>query len=204
MGTAWAELTPGPKRAERLKRRLSPPGITFPNPNSEKRNKERVACLSGALLLQKQDRIPRIFPTSMYASYAGNNPRKVMYHCRELVSVRTDCLQDFDPDAAQVPPGRAFDATDYEPGKWPGHGIPGNAVSCRAVKTEQLKPDEYGRFNNTPPDHRPRAVLSPAYSVRWKDSVRPDMSAPGKMIGNGCCITGNIQSGQLERCNGSG
>jgi hypothetical protein len=91
----------------------------------------------------------------MYAaSYIGSNLRKVMYDYGELVRAWKKFLRDFDSDATLgamlVPPGRAFDITDYKLYKWPGHGIPDSAMSYQAVEGERLKPASTTSSSKTP------------------------------------------------------
>ena len=164
MTAEWAELTPDQKRAERIQRWLSPPGVTFPSPEVEKLYKERVTRLARAMQLQEPDRVPCMLPAGFYAAkYAGGNLRKVMYDYAEMQRAWKLFLEEFDTDAAMgpgmVPPGRALDVTDYKAYKWPGHGVGENTLSYQAVEGEWMKPDEYDIFINDPSDFWLRVYL---------------------------------------------
>ena len=164
MDKAWAELSPEEKRQQRFKRWLSPPGVSFANPQAEKLYKERVTRFIKAFTLQKPDRVPCMLPTGFYAAaYAGTNLGTVMYDYDEMKRAWRKTLHEFEADAyvapALVPPGRSLDAVDYKLYKWPGHGLAKNVLSYQAVEGEWMKPSEYDALIRDPSDFWLRTYL---------------------------------------------
>ncbi|MCX7912874.1 MAG: hypothetical protein N2506_07975, partial [Dehalococcoidales bacterium] len=142
----WAKLSWEEKRKKRFERWLSPPGVTFPSREAEKRYKERVTRFIKAFQLEEPDRVPVILPAGNYpAYYAGYDLRTVMYDYDKMQAAWLKFLNDFEEDMdtftppGMIPPGRSLEAVDYRLYKWPGHGISGDTTSYQCVEAEWMK-----------------------------------------------------------------
>jgi uroporphyrinogen-III decarboxylase len=167
-----AELSPVEKRKERFDRWLSPPGVTFSNPEAEEGYKERVTRFIRAFQLQIADRVPCILPASNYAAYyAGTDLQTVMYDYDKLAEAWLKFFHDFKDDLdsyippALVPPGRALELVDYRLYRWPGHGISGDTTSYQCVEAEYMKADEYDALIRDPSDFWLRTYLPRIFGV---------------------------------------
>jgi hypothetical protein len=171
MDKTWAELTREEKQAERIKRWLSPPGVSFANPQAEKAYKERVTRFYKAFTLQEPDRVPCILPSlGLYpAYYAGTNLATVMYDFDEMKRAWRKVLHEFDADTyvppVLVPPGPPLEIMDYKLYKWPGHGLSKETLSYQAVEGEWMKADEYDHLIRDPSDFWLRVYLPRVFGV---------------------------------------
>ena len=157
MNKNWPELTPEEKREERFKKWLSPAGVKFADKAVEKGYQQRVKRLIDVITLKEPDRVPVMYPITLYpAYYAGTTLKKVMYDYAELRRAWMKFIDEFEMDIYSGPgvvlPGRMFDNLDYKLFKWPGHGINDNASSYQFAEGEYMKPDEYNALIEDPSD----------------------------------------------------
>jgi hypothetical protein len=160
------ELTREEKREERLKKWLSPPGVTFRNSQAEKTYKERVTRMMNTLLFKKTDRVPVVLPSGFFpAYYVGGNLKKVMYDYEELNRAWIKFMDDFYDDMddfngpALIFSGRALEILDYKAYKWPGHGLADDVNSYQYVEKEWMKADEYDALMKDPSDFAFRTIV---------------------------------------------
>jgi len=158
------ELTPEKKREKRFQKWLSPADTNFVDESAGKSYRQRVKRLIDVISLKEPDRVPVMFPITLYpAYYAGSNLKRVMYDYEELHRVWFKFIDEFEMDIyagpAVVSPGRMFDNLDYKLFKWPGHGIGINASSYQFAEGEYIKADEYDALIEDPSDFWLRVYL---------------------------------------------
>jgi uroporphyrinogen-III decarboxylase len=154
----WAALTVEEKREQRLQRWLSPPGVTFPSPEAEKKYKTRVSRFISAIKVEEGDRVPVMLPSGFFpAIYAGGTLKKVMYDYDALRHAWLLFLKDFDLDSFGGPglvlPGKMLEDINYKLHYWPGHGLADNVTMYQYVEGEYMLPDEYDDFIRDPADY---------------------------------------------------
>jgi hypothetical protein len=141
----------------RFQKWLSPADANFADESAAKGYLQRVNRLIDVISLKEPDRVPVMFPITLYpAYYAGSNLKRVMYNFEELRRVWLKFIEEFEMDIYAGPgvvsPGRMFDNLDYRLFKWPGHGIGVNASSYQFAEGEYMKADEYDALIEDPSD----------------------------------------------------
>jgi len=134
MEKKWEEMSAKEKRESRFKTWLSAEGVKFESPEAENTYKKAITRFKDAVLLEKTpDRVP-IFPlgTFFQAYLYGVTPHECMYDYGKLLSASKRFLQDYKPDyygsPAFIGSGKILDLLDYKLYRWPGHGVPQNAI----------------------------------------------------------------------------
>jgi len=160
----WSELTPGERRDKRFKDWLSPANAEFASKSAEKNYKQKVKRLIDVIHLNEPDRVPVMFPITLFPAYYANSKlQKVMYDYDELRRAWLKFIDEFEMDVYAGPgvvsPGRMFDSLDYKLFNWPGHGINANASSYQFVEGEYMKGDEYDALIEDPSDFWLRVYL---------------------------------------------
>ncbi len=182
MAVRWAELSPEAKLDEMFKSWLSPQGVEFASPETEKAYKERVTRLKDAIQLKVPDRVP-VYPSVSFfpAYYSGVTPQEAMYDYDKLTMAWKKYVLDFEPDTylgSSTPgPGKAFEILDYKSYKWPGHGTsPDTPYQC--VEAEYMKAEDYDALIQDPSDfwtrvHLPRicGALAPLVKLAFVTNV---------------------------------
>lgn len=159
-----AGLTANQKRAERFKRWLKLPEVTFSSPEAKRAYQARLKRVSDAYKLKVPDRVPVSLPIANFpVYYAGSTLKKAMYDYEELRRVWRKYLQEFEMDTftgpALVMPGRVYDLLDCKLYRWPGHGIPEDATGHQFVEGEYMMADEYDALIKNPSDFWMRTYL---------------------------------------------
>ena len=153
----WTELTPAERREERFRQWLSLSYAKFASESAEKAYQQRVKRLIDVIKLNKPDRVPVMYPITLFpAYYAKSNLQQVMYDYNLLRRAWLKFIDEFEMDIyagpAVVSPGRMFDNLDYKLFYWPGHGINANASSYQFAEGEYMKADEYDALIEDPSD----------------------------------------------------
>ena len=171
MEKTWEEMTPDEKQEELIGKWLSPEGVEYTSPETEKLYKERVNRFLDAIQLKKKpDRVP-VFPVFGFfpAFYAGLTPQDVMYDYDKLLEAWKKCHLDLQPDAhggaVVSPPGKIFDILDYKLYAWPGHGVaPQHSYQC--IEGEYMMADEYDALIQDPTLYFIKPIFH-VFSVLW-------------------------------------
>jgi len=151
------------ERGEMFKTWLSPPGITFKNPETEQMYRERITRINDVIELKVPDRIPVYLSSGFFpAYYAGISPREAMYEYDKFCAAWEKHAFDFEADvygsSSIVGPGMAYEILDYKLYRWPGHGIRADAP-YQCVEAEYMKEDEYDKLIQDPSDFWLRTYL---------------------------------------------
>ena len=142
------DMTSDEKQEALFQKWISPPGVEFASPETEKLYKERATRINDAIQLKKlPDRVPVfLIPSFAPAYYSGLTPHDVMYNYDKIMPAWQKFNMDFQPDAhggAFVPsPGKFVDILDFKLYKWPGHGVPPE-TTYQCIEGEYMKADEY-------------------------------------------------------------
>ena len=156
MEKKWEDLTPDERQEERFKRWSSPDNVNYINQEAEKSYKLKAIRLINAIQMKQPDRVPVVlFPGFYPTFYAGTTLHKVMYDFEELYNTWFKFLSDFDSDSYCAPaafPGKALEILDIKTLKWPGHGLPPNALAHQYIESEYMKENEYDAFLEDPSD----------------------------------------------------
>ena len=170
MQKKWEELSPEEKSEEMFKSWLSPEGVKFASPETEKAYKERITRIKDAIQLKKvPDRVPVVpFIGFFPAFYAGMTPEEVMYDYDKLYMAFKKYALDFEPDAQigifQPGPAKVFEILDYRLYAWPGHGVsPYHTYQC--IEGEYVKADEYDALIQNPSDFFERVYLPRVFAA---------------------------------------
>jgi hypothetical protein len=117
---------------------------------------ERLTRVRDTIALKRADRIPVFGPYQKYPyAFAGVSFRKAMEDyavAREACHKFVDYFQpdlDFGPILAY--PAKAMEILGWKAFKWPGHGLPDNAM-YQYVDGEYMKAEEYDDFISDPSD----------------------------------------------------
>jgi len=155
MEKKWEEMTADEKQEALFQKWLSPEGVEFSSPETEKLYKERATRIKDTIQLKKKpDRVPvLLIPSFFPAFYSGLTPRDVMYDSEKANQSWKKFYVDFQPDAhfgcVAPGPGRFFDILDWKLYKWPGHGVtPEHTYQC--IEGEYMKAAEYDAFIQDP------------------------------------------------------
>jgi uroporphyrinogen-III decarboxylase len=164
MEKKWTEMSWQEKREERFKQWLSPQGVTFNNPETEKAYKERVTRFIKAIKLEDPDRVPVITPAQFLPSvYAGYNLGTVMHDYDKLKEAWLKFLKDFEMDSFLPPslvlPARVMEMIDFRLLRWPGYNLPDNTASYQFVEGEYMPAEEYDDLIRDPADYLQRFFL---------------------------------------------
>jgi hypothetical protein len=157
METKNAEQTSDEKRAARLEKWLSPPGVKFDSPEAEDGYKKRVTRFIKALSLEEPDRVPLILPAGTFPLYYSDMTLKeAMYDNERLCRAYRKFFDEFEADTfsspGMVPPGQASDIINSISSRWPGHGLPDDASMYQFVEDEYMKANEYDVLLKDPSD----------------------------------------------------
>ena len=120
MEKQWKELSLDEKQEEMFQKWLTPQGLEFASPETEKSYKARVTRIKDAIQLKKvPDRVPVIPTTGFFPCYhAGITPQDMMYDYDKLYMAFKKYTLDFEPDAHlglfHAGPGKIFDILDYK------------------------------------------------------------------------------------------
>jgi hypothetical protein len=121
---------------------------------------ERIKRVLDAVALRKPDRVPVFGPYQKYPyTFAGLDMKTAM---NDYAAARAAChaFQDhFAPDLDFGPilayPAPVMDTLGYRAFKWPGHGLPDDAM-YQYVEAEYMKAEEYDDFISDPSDFMQR------------------------------------------------
>ncbi|OGO07033.1 MAG: hypothetical protein A2Y92_02850, partial [Chloroflexi bacterium RBG_13_57_8] len=206
MRKEWSELIPEERRAERFRQWLSPAGAEFADESARQAYKQRVQRLIDVIKLNEPDRVPVMYPITLFpAYYARSTLKKVMYDYTELRRAWLKFIDEFEMDIYAGPgvvnPGRMLDNLDYKLFHWPGHGIKADASSYQFAEGEYMRADEYDTLIEDPSDfwlrvYMPRIFgaftafqqLSPFTSIiemptgYFMSYTRPDVRAAMKAL----------------------
>ncbi len=170
MAKQWEEMTSVEKQEELFARWISPEGVEFVSPETEKAYKERVTRIKDAIQLKKlPDRVP-IFPNTSFfpAFYAGITPQEAMYDYDKCNMAWKKYVLDFEPDAHGgmfvATPGKVLEILDYKLYSWPGHGVPPQH-SYQYNEGEYMKADEYDAFIEDPSNFYSNIYLPRIYGA---------------------------------------
>ena len=110
----WAELTSDEKQENLFQKWLSPEGIAFNSPETEKAYQARVTKIKDAIQMKKvPDRVPVIPTTGFFPCfYAGITPEDMMYDYDKLYMAFKKYTLDF---GAGCPP--------WSVSRWPGQDL---------------------------------------------------------------------------------
>jgi len=151
----WAELSLDEKQEAMFDSWLSPQGIEFTSPETEKSYKERVTRIKDAVQLKKTpDRVPIFSIVNFFpAYYVGLTPHDMMYDYGKLTTAIRKYVLDFEPDVDPggffAGSGRLFEILDVKLYAWPGHGVsPENTYQC--IEGEYMMADEYDALIQDP------------------------------------------------------
>jgi len=155
MEKKWEDMSVDEKQEAMFDQWLSPAGVEFASPETEKAYKERVTRFKDAIQLKKKpDRVP-VFPIVGFfpAYYSGLTPKDMMYDYDKLAASFKKYVLDMEPDGhlgVAIPtPGKIFDILDYKLYSWPGHGVaPEHSYQC--IEGEYMMADEYDAFTQDP------------------------------------------------------
>ena len=165
MDKKWQEMNSDERRAERFKKWLSPPGVTFNSRKAETSYKQKVQRLIDTIELKTlPDRVPVIVPLGISPAYnAGVDLRTVMYDYRALTRAFKKTIRDFDLDILDIFyfgwPAKVYELLDYKVYNWPGHGLPLDASSYQFIEDEYVKADEYDALLHDAVDYGQRVFL---------------------------------------------
>lgn len=165
MDKKWDEMSSEERRAERFKKWLSPPGVTFKSRKAEGAYKQKVQRLIDVIELKTPpDRVPAILPLGISPAYnAGFDLRTVMYDYRALAESFRKTIRDFDLDVLDIFyfgwPAKVYELLDYKVYNWPGHGLPPDASSYQFIEDEYLKAGEYDALLHDGVDYGQRVFL---------------------------------------------
>jgi uroporphyrinogen-III decarboxylase len=154
MEKTWDAMTPDERKNDLVGKWLSPPGVKFNSPQTEKEYKGRVQRILDAANLKKPDRVP-VFPMFGFfgAYYSGYTPYDVMYDYDKLMKSFSKYITELQPDAhgsvTISPPGKLHEIIDYKLYAWPGHGVP-KEVSYQCLEGEYMKANEYDALIDDP------------------------------------------------------
>ncbi len=155
MEKQWAELSLDEKQEAMFDSWLSPQGIEFTSPETEKSYKERVTRIKDAVQLKKTpDRVPIFSIVNFFpAYYVGLTPHDMMYDYGKLTTAIRKYVLDFEPDVDPggffAGSGRLFEILDVKLYAWPGHGVsPENTYQC--IEGEYMMADEYDALIQDP------------------------------------------------------
>lgn len=170
MEKKWEDMTPEEKREQLFERWLSPAGMSFASPQTEREYKARVTRFKDAVEMKKTpDRVP-VFPVVGWfpAYYSGQTPYDMMYDPEKLRAAYKKYILDFSPDAhlgiMTAPPGRFFEILDYKLYAWPGHGVAPES-GYQAIEGEYMMADEYDALIDDPSDFFTRTYLPRVFAA---------------------------------------
>jgi len=187
MGKKWPELSPDERQEERFKQWLSPKGINFINPDTERTYEQKVNRLIDAIRLKEPDRVPvALNPGHLPAHYSGYTIKEVMYDAEKLKTAWQTFIHDFEldilPSAGVVRCGRMLDILDSKMYKWPGHGLPDD-LAAQYVESEYLKGDEWDALRDDPSDFQLRTYLPRVYGLAEALGKLPLLNTLGRRPG---------------------
>ena len=158
MDTRWENLTREEKRAERIKRWLEPPGIKFISPEAEKEYRKRLQRLADVYQLKEPDRVPVSIPYGdLPLKWEGHTLHDAMYDYELMRRVWKKFFKEYEMDTYSAPsmavlPGRLYDMVGCRLYKWPGNGLPTDALGFQFAEGEYMMDDEYDDLLRDPSD----------------------------------------------------
>jgi hypothetical protein len=163
MDDKWIDLRPEEKQEEMFKTWLSPQGVKFITPETEKAYHDRAIRIKDVIQLRVPDRVPVCANSGFFPSYhAGITLKKATYDYNKLSTAWRNHILDLQPDAyggSAIPgPGRAYEILDYKLCLWPGRGTATDA-SYQCVEAEYMKAEEYDTLIQDPSDFLMRVYL---------------------------------------------
>jgi uroporphyrinogen-III decarboxylase len=153
MDKDWSQLSPNEKRERRFEKWLSTKDIQFNGPEAKQRYIERVRRFIKVIKLEEPDRVPVMLPVgNLPLQEAGITLKEAMYDNEKLFKAYLDFFHKFKGDNYASPRliscGKASDIMDSKMNKYPGHGLPDDAIASQFVEGEYMKANEYDIFLN--------------------------------------------------------
>jgi len=161
----WNQLTHEEKRAERVKRWLEPPDIPFVSPQAKKDYVARLKRFADAYRMKKPDRVPVDVPFGdLPLKWKGYTLKDAMYNYDLIPQVWNEFMTKFEMDTFPAPamsvlPGRVYDMVGCHLYKYPGNGLPDNALGFQFAEGEYMMGDEYDALIKDPSDFWVRTYL---------------------------------------------
>ena len=119
------------------------------NKNDNKLYDERWGRIEDAVALREPDRVPFVyFATFWAARLGGYTIRDMMFDVDKYIEVNRKAIDMLQPDAHSAlmfAYGQTLEGLNYNPMKWPGHGIDDNAT-FQYLDTEFMSADEYDEY----------------------------------------------------------
>src|SRR4030042_6514627 len=138
MEKQWSEMTWQEKREQRFKKWLSPAGVKFTSPETEKNYQARAIRMMKTIKMEIPDRVPVHLATGSIVAYnAGLTLQDVLYDYTKIKPAWIKFLNDYPQDTADGPgffSRRAYEILDYKVNRWPGHGLPSNQTMQQFVE----------------------------------------------------------------------
>jgi hypothetical protein len=154
MDKNWSDLTPVEKREKRFEKWLSTDGIQFNNDEAKKRYTDRIKRFIKVIKLEEPDRVPVMLPVgNLPLHLAGITLKEAMNDNKKLYKAYMDFFKVFNKGDNYASPGmvssmKAVEITKTKMTKYPGHGLPDNAVANQFVEGEYMKANEYDLLLN--------------------------------------------------------
>ncbi len=184
MNQSKAEL----KRSVLFEKWLSPQGIQFESPESEKQYKANVTRNKDAIeMKQMPDRVPVCLPAGFFPVYhAGMTVQDVMYDYDKCSQAFRKFILDFQPDGhigSTAPgPGKFYEKVDYKLYAWPGHGVaPQHVYQCK--EGEYMKADEYDALIDDPTSYFTNVYLPRVFGALGGFPMLPAFTGILEMYG---------------------
>ncbi len=160
----WSELTWQQKRDVRFEWWRAAHGVTFESPEAKTKHDARVDRYIKAIKMEElPDRVPvNVAVGAFPAYYAGYDLKTIMYDAVKAREATLKYARDFETDAMPMAGGsngRFNELMETRTSKWPGHGLPDDAVMFQFVEEEYMREDEYDTYFQNPADYILRTFL---------------------------------------------
>ncbi|MBN2238885.1 MAG: hypothetical protein JW712_03850 [Dehalococcoidales bacterium] len=171
MDKPWEQMTPEEKRAERIRQWLEPPDIEFVSPEAKQQHRARLQRYADAYQLKEPDRVPVDVPfTDLPLKWAGHTLKDGMYDYDLLPGIWSKFITEFEMDtfpspAMAVLPGRVYDMVGCHLYKYPGNGLPDEALGFQYAEGEYMMDDEYDALIKDPSEFWMRTYLPRVFTV---------------------------------------
>ncbi|MBW1801255.1 MAG: hypothetical protein JRJ85_11065 [Deltaproteobacteria bacterium] len=128
----------------------------------EQRYREREKRVTNAIRLKVPDKVPVIVHWGYFpARYSGIPCDAAYYDVGKWRDAYKKTFKYFEPDMGRIQPafpGKILEALDYQPIKWPGHGL-SSEHGHQYIEGEYMKSDEYDVFLRNLSDFLIRSYL---------------------------------------------
>jgi hypothetical protein len=153
----WSGLTWQQKRDVRFEWWRAARGVKFESPEARARHDARVDRYVKAIKMEElPDRVPVNVAAGAFPAYhAGYDLKTVMYDAARMRESVLKYAREFVTDAmpaAGGANGRLNELMETRTSKWPGGGLPDDAVMFQFVEEEYMREDEYEAYFNNPAD----------------------------------------------------